>query len=293
MSKVRIRQSEAKFLLKIVGILFLACIPVILVNVLLYNLRASDTFRSIACVVIFILSIIGVTILVLNATLLKGKIGEWRVNRILKRFANKYSGNLIYDVMIPGDEGKTSQIDHILVCTHGLFVVETKNYAGRIYGNAQQHDWTQVLAYGRVKNKLYNPLMQNYTHMRRLKELLPDCPDMIGAVVFVKGNVDYIDADGVYSLRGLKKLIKYSSIAISESQVASIAAAIQHYKDNPVATNKEHVRSIKEAGNKLRSGICPRCGAPLVLRKAKETGSEFYGCSNYPKCKFHTKSLDK
>ena len=32
---------------------------------------------------------------------------------------------------------------------------------------------------------------------------------------------------------------------------------------------------------------CPRCGSPLVLRKARRgrhAGSEFYGCSSYPKC---------
>ena len=34
--------------------------------------------------------------------------------------------------------------------------------------------------------------------------------------------------------------------------------------------------------------VCPRCGAPMVKRKAKKganAGKEFYGCSNYPKCR--------
>ncbi len=76
-------------------------------------------------------------------------------------------------------------------------MIETKNYAGRIYGSESQHDWTQVLAYGRSKNKLYNPLMQNYIHIKRLKELLPEWAEPIGAVVFVRVNVGYIDAKGV------------------------------------------------------------------------------------------------
>lgn len=37
------------------------------------------------------------------------------------------------------------------------------------------------------------------------------------------------------------------------------------------------------------SSTCPKCGAKLVLRTAKRgenTGKQFYGCSNYPKCRF-------
>lgn len=30
--------------------------------------------------------------------------------------------------------------------------------------------------------------------------------------------------------------------------------------------------------------ICAKCGAPMVLRVAKTTGREFYGCSTFPKC---------
>ena len=32
---------------------------------------------------------------------------------------------------------------------------------------------------------------------------------------------------------------------------------------------------------------CPKCGIPMVLRtvsKGDHKGSQFYGCSNYPKC---------
>lgn len=34
---------------------------------------------------------------------------------------------------------------------------------------------------------------------------------------------------------------------------------------------------------------CPRCGGMLVLRTAKKganAGNSFYGCSNYPKCRY-------
>ncbi len=287
------RYKAAKYVFAAIAFLMVCSIPAILIHWAMASLNVDSMVDTIITVILFLAGIIGGFVSIRFIPNIKGRLGEARVNRILNRMANKYGGRLIYDVIVPGEDGKTSQIDHILVCTHGLFVVETKNYAGRIYGNEKQHDWTQVLAYGRVKNKLYNPLMQNYTHIRRLKELLPEWADPIGAVVFVRGNVGYIDAEGVYSLRGLKRVINDAVETLSESKVTVLADAIQHYKDNPVTTSKEHVKSIKDAGKKLRSGICPRCGGELVLRISKNDGSKFWGCSNYPNCTFRTKDLEK
>ena len=50
-------------------------------------------------------------------------------------------------------KNKTHQIDHVIVSSKGIFSVETKNYSGRIYGEDNQKEWTQVLNYGKVKNK--------------------------------------------------------------------------------------------------------------------------------------------
>ena len=47
--------------------------------------------------------------------------------------------------------------------------------------------------------------------------------------------------------------------------------------------------SETEGATKNQERMCPRCGVPLVLRKAsrgKYAGREFYGCSSYPKCRY-------
>ena len=31
---------------------------------------------------------------------------------------------------------------------------------------------------------------------------------------------------------------------------------------------------------------CPKCGGELVVRKVKQTGTEFLGCERWPKCSF-------
>jgi ssDNA-binding Zn-finger/Zn-ribbon topoisomerase 1 len=53
---------------------------------------------------------------------------------------------------------------------------------------------------------------------------------------------------------------------------------------NKEISNREHVQNIRKTQKELSQRICPRCGGKLV----KKTGiyGEFFGCDNYPKCKF-------
>ncbi len=230
--------------------------------------------------------------IVLRIPAVRGRIGEARVNFTLKGLTKKHGGSFIHNVIVSGEDGKTSQIDHVYVCTKGVFVIETKNYAGRIYGNDDQKQWTQVLAYGHSKHKLYNPVNQNWTHIRRLQEALPEKLDMVNVVVFVHGNIDFIESDSVYSLGGLKKLVAEKGEVYSSDKVTSIATAIQAYKDKPAATAKQHVEAIKATQQAIKEGICPRCGGKLVLRTSKKDGNQFYGCENFPKCRF-TKRVEE
>jgi restriction system protein len=63
-----------------------------------------------------------------------------------------------------------TQIDQILVSVFGVFVIETKNMKGRIFGSAEDDTWTQML--GGRKHQFQNPLKQNYRHPRCLAEYL-------------------------------------------------------------------------------------------------------------------------
>ena len=266
----------------------------IIVLGLLVSIMFSFIFSTITgkfSVAVFIISffscIIAFSILFLIFSLpsVRGKMGESRVSKRLSKLANKYGGSVIDDVIIPGENDKTSQIDHIYICNYGLFVVETKNYSGRIYGNDKQREWTQVLAYGNTKNKIYNPVMQNQTHIYRLLQLLKVKINAISVVVFVRGNTDYIESHYVYDLHDLKHLLDDTTQCVDDATVEKVVNTITEYKLNPTKSNKEHVQEIKQMQKDLKQNICPRCGGSLVLRHSR-TGSMFYGCSNYPKCKF-------
>jgi len=64
------------------------------------------------------------------------------------------------DVLLPNGRGGWTQIDHLALMPSGIWVVETKNYQGRIFSKARQKTWTQKL--GRHRNQFQSPLHPNY-----------------------------------------------------------------------------------------------------------------------------------
>ncbi len=99
---------------------------------------------------------------------LKGKVGEELVANHLKGLPQeKY--HVFNDVLL--EIGNTSsQIDHIVVSEYGLFVIETKNYAGVVFGQENDNRWTQVV--GSKKNLFYNPIRQNQRHVQVLQQCI-------------------------------------------------------------------------------------------------------------------------
>ncbi len=104
----------------------------------------------------------------------KGKRLEYLTYRSLRHFENK-GGKFLFNILIPKWKGETTEIDVLLVCAKGIFVFECKNFSGWIFGNELQKKWTQTLPLGRgrcQKEQFYNPIMQNASHIRHLKNLI-------------------------------------------------------------------------------------------------------------------------
>ena len=126
---------------------------------------------------------IGIFIALLKSPWFKGVIGEFIVNLSAKLFLDKEKYHLIKNVTLPTEDGST-QIDHVIVSKYGVFVVETKNIKGWIFGSPNQKSWTQQIY--KHKNKFQNPLHQNYKHTKVLEDLLGlSDGQMFSVVVFV------------------------------------------------------------------------------------------------------------
>ena len=216
-----------------------------------------------------------------------GKAGENKVARILDSLPSAYK--VLNNVIIPNQRG-TSQIDHIVVSPYGIFVIETKNYEGWIFGSENSEQWKQTFKTTKG-HEFYNPIKQNWGHIYTLASYLKiDKRVFKSIIVFSDKATLKITADTpVIPMSQLKReILRYSQEIIPGPEVDSIYNSLSKINLTGTENEKRHVQSVKQSAEKkqraLQSGICPRCGNNLVLRKGKY--GDFYGCSNYPTCKF-------
>nr|WP_305906732.1 nuclease-related domain-containing protein [Methylomarinum sp. Ch1-1]MDP4519435.1 nuclease-related domain-containing protein [Methylomarinum sp. Ch1-1] len=80
----------------------------------------------------------------LKTPVMKGVLGELQVNLAARFFLDKNQYKLFKNVTLPTEDGST-QIDHIIVSRYGVFVIETKNIRGWIFGGQNQKTWTQKI----------------------------------------------------------------------------------------------------------------------------------------------------
>jgi uncharacterized protein YraI len=96
---------------------------------------------------------------------------------------------IFHDLYVEKINGGFSQIDLVTVTEVGVIVFEVKDYSGWLYGNGNQSQWTQVLAYGRQKYCFYNPIMQNNKHIAELRNQLAQFGNLpLYSVVVFYGN---------------------------------------------------------------------------------------------------------
>ncbi|MFL1906789.1 nuclease-related domain-containing protein [Plesiomonas shigelloides] len=99
---------------------------------------------------------------------------ERKTAEIIASQINPTNEVLINNVTLRLLDGRTTQIDHILISRYGVYAIETKDYSGWIFGNDKAETWTQVI-YKR-KSTFQNPLRQNYYHTKALEELFDFLP---------------------------------------------------------------------------------------------------------------------
>lgn len=224
----------------------------------------------------------------LKSPKVKGFFGEKTMIFYLS-FLDKTQYHLINNVLLEKKDGTTTQIDHIVVSPYGLFVIETKNYNGYIYGKEFEQEWTQCL--GRSKYKFHNPIKQNFGHIQTLKELLDlDVEHFHSIIAFDnKANLKVQTTTAVvYEHRLIREIKKRDRVVLSDEQVNLIVQTINENNIQNKENDRLHVDSLKQANaekeNKVAAGVCPRCGKSLVERTGKN--GKFTGCSGFPKCRY-------
>jgi len=127
---------------------------------------------------------------ILASPRVKGRIGEAIVNHAVLDKLDPAIYRNFHDLYLPRPDGLGStQIDHVIVSPFGIFVIETKNYKGWIFGSEKQRQWTQQIY--RNKSRFQNPLHQNLLHVRALMAYLDLPKSLFRPVVFFIGEAEF------------------------------------------------------------------------------------------------------
>jgi hypothetical protein len=176
---------------------------------------------------------------------LKGFSGEIVVSSLLNKL-DKSKYFIINGITLKVGEN-TAQIDHIVVSQYGIFVIETKNWKGSVYGNHWSKKFYQYL--GGMKYEHQNPISQNYGHIKRLEEVLSEYPNLkyISIVAFGGYTKRKIKDDITIKISELLETIEsYKEEVISEEDRESVYTRLKSLKVEGESYEKEHVETMKE-----------------------------------------------
>ena len=240
--------------------------------------------------VLFYLIPLAILAAVVKSPWFKGVAGEFMVNLAAKLSLSKKDYQLFKNVTLPTADG-TTQIDHVIVSRFGVFVVETKNMKGWIFGSENQKTWTQKIY--KHTNKFQNPLHQNYKHVQTLKAALELDDDQIHSVIVFVGDSSFKTEMPANVAKGhgyIRYIKSKQDHVLSENQVEQVMRKIESIRLMPsIKTNHEHVRHVDSIiKNKAKDMSCPTCGCDMILRTAKSgknAGNHFWGCAKFPNCR--------
>ncbi len=210
----------------------------------------------------------------------RGEAGESAVNELL----GKDEDGVRYvfpDYLIAWENG-SAEIDHILVEERGVFVIETKTYAGTVYGSEEEREWRCVTRGGNV-HTFYNPLMQSRKHAEVIRRILPKAVPVYPLVVFADGDISSLNCPFVFSLPLLKGAIaSFPAGKLDRGEIRGVARGIAEAQGG--ITKEEHAARVQRRTRMIELGVCPLCGCRL------ERCDGGMRCSSYPKCKFVKKN---
>ncbi|WP_372972627.1 nuclease-related domain-containing protein [Marinobacter sp.] len=227
---------------------------------------------------------------VLKSARFKGWVGEAVVNLSARFLLDHKTYHLIRNVTLPTEDG-TTQIDHLIVSPYGVFVVETKNMKGWIYGEERQRYWTQKIY--RHSQKLQNPLHQNYKHVKSVQNLLGLGDQQVHSLVVFVGDSTFKTPMPANVTQGggyLGFIKSHRDEVLTPEQIQDVIERVGSGRlEASFRTSREHVRHVKAIVEAKSNAVaCPKCGGEMVRRVGKRgenAGKDFWGCGAFPKCR--------
>ncbi|MET3196930.1 nuclease-related domain-containing protein [Bacillus sp. OAE603] len=204
-----------------------------------------------------------------------GEIGEYKINIQLDQLAKNYK--YLSDLMIVNSKSKSgySQIDHVVFTPYAIFVIETKNYQGTIYGDRNRSSWSV-----NGKFKMMNPFNQNFGHIQAIKSII-DAKNELTYVSMVSFNrrcifkvneelrkihsndiIVYDTELSDYIMRKLNVLKLHPNIKVySDEEIEHIYNQLNEHNISDQSIRLQHIESIndKVKTNEIDNSKCVIC----------------------------------
>ena len=163
-----------------------------------------------------------------DARKIKGAIGEKRVAKALSVFTQANGYRRFGDLLLPNGRGGTTQIDFVMFSPYGIFVIEVKNYSGKVYVDPSDRMWTQQ--FGAHETPFQSPRKQNYGHIAALRELTGLPQEYFHSVVVMAGSAvikTAVPPDVVYLHEMCDHIDSYKQEILSDGQIREAIGVVK------------------------------------------------------------------
>ena len=185
----------------------------------------------------------------------KGTRGEYLTYKQLKGFEGD-GARFLFNCYLPKEHGETTEIDIIMIHETGMYVFESKNYSGWIFGDEKDKTWTQTLPAGRKshKSKFENPIKQNENHIKWLRKQVGKYVPIHSVVVFsdrcVFRNVTVNKKNAVVlyrrdALRTVLDKACNAEVVITQDSVDSLFNKLYPFTQVSEEVKEQHIQNIR------------------------------------------------
>ena len=223
----------------------------------------------------------------------KGHFLEYLIEYALSHGRLSGRSRVWSNVLVPKDGAliDEAEIDVLMLHERGVFVFESKNYSGWIFGSEDQRMWTQSLNRA-TKTRFYNPIKQNAVHVKALSRRLAVPESAFASYIVFSDRCELkkvpTRGDGwrVCHKDDLMRLVRADlggrEAKFDGLQYTTLEERIERLAANSTGEAREfHAQDVRVAST---GDTCPRCGGKLLERSGRY--GPFLGCSGYPRCRF-------
>jgi len=184
----------------------------------------------------------------------KGNYGEFLTFAYLEKLDGK--NKLMTNLYIPKSDGTTTELDLMMISQTGIYVFESKNYSGWIFGNEKDKNWTQMLQ-NKQKNRFFNPIWQNNGHINALKRAIEidDSSLYKSYIIFsercelkkitvASPNIKVLKRNVL--IRTIKEDINTSEKRLTDQEIDKLFLKLQKYACVDELVKKAHIENIQK-----------------------------------------------